>query len=189
MRTLMHRLLLLLPLIAVALAGHADEPTVLWWLVDPDDEVDWYGQTKTVEDLRPISARVRVDKDGVTDGYLTFWMLTEDGDVIPEGDVGFPSFSVPVEAYADVSAYGGASYSFAIELGNYESGTWVARVTSEASSYTDLVAAHHIDQWDGINPVPGQVWHPATYSVPEPSSGLLMLIGGALLALRRRKGR
>ena len=179
----------MLPLLVAALAGHADT-TVLWWLVDPDDEVDWYGESKTVEDLRPIYARVRVDQDGDSYGYLKFWGLTEDGDPFPDDVVGIDRFTVPIEAYADVDAYTSASYSFAIELGNFDGpdGSWVAHVTSDPVSYTDLAAGHHISTWDGIDPVAGQVWQPATYSVPEPSCGLLMLLGGALLALRRRKG-
>ena len=180
----------MLSLFAAALTGYADT-TVLWWLVEPEDYVDWYGEDKTVEDLRPIYARVRVDQNGVpvTDGYLKFWGITEDGDPFPDDAIGIDRFRVPIEAYADVDDYSGASYSFAIELGNFDGpeGSWVAHVTGDPVSYTDLLSGNHISAWDGIDPVVGEVWHPASYAVPEPSGGLLMLLGGALLALRRRR--
>jgi hypothetical protein len=38
-----------------------------------------------------------------------------------------------------------------------------------------------------MNPLDITAWTPTAFTeIPEPSSGLLLLIGGALLALRRR---
>jgi hypothetical protein len=60
---------------------------------------------------------------------------------------------------------------------------------SNSETYTDLVAKGHINTWDNfITPANAKAWTPAMYSVvPEPSSALLILIGSALLALRRRR--
>jgi hypothetical protein len=60
---------------------------------------------------------------------------------------------------------------------------------SERVSYGDLVAKMHITDWKHDYPSYGQAWSPGNYSVvPEPSGGMLVLIGGALLALRRKRG-
>ena len=55
-------------------------------------------------------------------------------------------------------------------------------------SYNYLATHEHVGSWSDIASDLTGVWKPSGYSVPEPSSGLLMLIGGALLALRRRRG-
>ncbi|MCR5414734.1 MAG: PEP-CTERM sorting domain-containing protein [Kiritimatiellae bacterium] len=39
----------------------------------------------------------------------------------------------------------------------------------------------------GVNPNALAPWNPQTYNAPEPSSGLLLVVGAALLALRRKK--
>lgn len=87
-------------------------------------------------------------------------------------------------SWADFGQYASETYSFAIELGFLtDDGDWFAMAVGEIVGYdnlkafrtTDLVA----DPW--YTP-----WH-SSYSVPEPSCGLLMLVGGALLALKRRK--
>ena len=82
--------------------------------------------------------------------------------------------------------------SFAIELGNWEGGEWVTLATSGTMSYNDLTVTdsdgvHILQMRDGIGLVNFQPWAPTAYSVPEPSSGLLVLIGASLLALRRRR--
>ena len=59
-------------------------------------------------------------------------------------------------------------------------------------SYSDLAVTtqdgvHILQMRDGIDLNNFQPWSPNAYVVPEPSSGLLALIGAGLLALRRRR--
>ena len=82
-----------------------------------------------------------------------------------------------------------SSLSFAIELGNYNKGTWTTLATSSSLAYSSLESAGYT-----YMPSAGDLalatltaWAPTTYSVPEPSSGLLMLLGASLLALKRRR--
>ena len=70
----------------------------------------------------------------------------------------------------------------------YESGTWSTLAVSEPATYNDLVNAIAPAE-GGYTPHYVTPWNPAAYVVPEPSSGLLVLVGAALLALRRRKRR
>ena len=82
-----------------------------------------------------------------------------------------------------------SSLSFAIELGNYNNGTWTTLATSGSLDYTSLQSAGYT-----YMPSSGELalatltaWAPTAYSVPEPSSGLLLLLGASLLALKRRR--
>lgn len=83
----------------------------------------------------------------------------------------------------DLSSLAGSpsSYSFYIELMN-SSGAVVGH--SDTAKYSELAANITTDVLD-FETV--EVWHGGTYSVPEPTSGVLMLIGLAGLALKRRK--
>ena len=80
-----------------------------------------------------------------------------------------------------------SALSFFVEL--YDaSGNWVGQTTPQ--SYTDLVNSGAISSglnpnFSGVNSALGSA--SGSYSVPEPTSGLLMLVGIGALALRRRK--
>ncbi len=169
-----------------ACAAIGDEE-VLWWQVgnplDDDSLSDvqittFHEGVKSAADLGVTEARIRVVG---TDEYLMMASIEGDPD---------PAMPVPRDWYASVvSPYNSAAYSFAIELGNWDwnLGTWTMIATSETMSYTDLVKARHIIEWDGTDPSAPAVWNPTSYVIPEPSGGMLILVGFALLALRRRQ--
>ena len=190
MHVVVHKLVLLLSLIVAALGSYADT-AVLWWMVEYDDPADWYDKDNlvTVGDLpgaTDLEARIRFD-NGTDSGYLNFWMLDDDGKPFPDDNVGMDSFGLEIDGYADMTGKD-ATYSFAIELGNYnENAEWVAIVTSAPQSYTSLqnhIGSFNAEQeWAGGA---GSAWQ-TSYAVPEPSGGMLMLLGGAFLALRRRR--
>ena len=91
-----------------------------------------------------------------------------------------------VATWADFSGISNlASQTFFIEL--YDS-SWNRVGQSAGMTYGNLVSANavvanslNIGQLESLT-----VWAPA-FGVPEPTSGLLMIIGGSLLALRRRR--
>ena len=76
-------------------------------------------------------------------------------------------------------------WSFAIELGVVDDqGVWTSVATSGYETYDNLRQYIAVDVAD----MPGYLpWAPDVFNAPEPSSGLLMFLGGALLTLRRRR--
>ena len=180
-----------------ACAACADGLTVLWWQVG-----DWTDETETGESLRNVvvsridgttttaydldatAARIREVSTGT---YLKIMDIDEYGHPI---DFTLDYIDVPMRWVADISSFssGSPEYAFVIELGNYESGSWSMLAVSESATYTDLVNNGHIEVSGDYNPQVIAPWMPTAYVVPEPTSGVLVLVGAALLALRRRRG-
>ena len=177
--------------LACTVRAEDDGLRVLWWQVgdmtDPTSlgdvkvqKVNDGGET-TAADLGVTHARIR---EVSTDTYLK--MLNPATQTFT-----LDAINVPMTWRADVSAYasGSPEYAFIIELGNWDGSNWSVLALSETVSYNSLDANSHIDHVSGINPNPITPWVATSYVVPEPSSGLLLLVGAALLALRRRKRR
>lgn len=192
----------------VSSAGESD---VLYWMIDSSATVDQPdGTTVSVSDFfggytssadSSFAARVRVTGGGITeDTFLSLYVPevgTHDGELGVDFDnvggywgAGVPDGNQSPLSAADYSV-GSPEFSFIIELGNVawdnDGGTWTTIATSGAAeSYQSL--ANYIHQTFDLSPGQSAAWTPTQFqAVPEPSGGLLVLLGAALLALRRKR--
>ena len=189
---------------AILTAGilSAGETDVLYGMVDDNATVDgdsistFFANYEATEGSA-FAARIRVTGGDITED--TFLDLYIPGDGL---DVGGGEYGV---VFSSVGGYWGAGvptgnqspsgdysagtpeYSFILELGNIDSSdNWTTVATSATATYSSL--AGYIHQTFDMNPSSMAVWTPTEFSsVPEPSSGLLMAMGMALLALRRKR--
>lgn len=131
-------------------------------------------------------AQIEVYQDGKPLNSPTYLKSVDDASTLMDKSVD--------GAWFDVTAYknGDPEYSFVLELVNDE---LEVQAASNPMSYSTLVANNMIvseSAFDSITPVNYSTYNVgafsgATIDVPEPTSGLLMLLGASLLALRRRQ--
>lgn len=178
---------------AVASCEAAEGGEVLWWLIDTDYQnitgETVQGTTMTAGELGVNGARVRYENGDGVGGYLPLLGLDDNDDLVQYG--GINGVELPAEYFGSLSGISGASYSFVLELGNWSNGQWVSTaMESKPAEYNTLVAENHITSWNDLTPSYAKPWSPTQFQVvPEPNSGLMLLVGGAILALRRRRGR
>ena len=146
-----------------------------------------------------FAARVRVTGGNIQEGQDVFLDLYIPGYGLDEGGGawgvefstagGYWGAGVPTGNQSPSGNYsaGTPEFSFIVELGNIDSSdNWTTVATSAATAYSDL--GDYIHQTFDINPGQLAVWTPTQFTaVPEPSGGLLTLMGVALLALRRKR--
>lgn len=190
-------------IVALAVAGvassaFANDMVLFWMLDDPDISSD-YGPIKASEmgdwGHTIDSARVVATREGYDTVYLDLYY--QDGSawvVDPTADPRIDTAGVTKGtidggyARASLGTTLGANYalySFAIELGTWNaSDEWVLAAVSDTQAYAQLqdYVSHQVDiptatRWTGTG----------FTAVPEPSSALLILLGGSLLALRRKR--
>ena len=191
----------------VAGVSVADED-VLYWMIDSSATVEKDGVTSSVSSFfdnygapanSAFAARVRVTGGNIQEGQDVFLDLYIPGYGLDEGGGawgvefstagGYWGAGVPTGNQSPSGNYsaGTPEFSFIVELGNIDSSdNWTTVATSAATAYSDL--GDYIHQTFDINPGQLAVWTPTQFTaVPEPSGGLLTLMGVALLALRRKR--
>lgn len=196
---------------AFAAAASDVGDSLLLWMVDTRDVVNDNRTMTTVGDLKSRglsdssangqnvnAARVRVFQNGNALENTWLNLYYQDGNEwkLGEGmhDLSFDEGQTYTEpapggtyvgpSWADFGQYADSNYSFAIELGFLNDDCeWFTMAYGEIVGYDNLDKFHTIDS---VGDPRYAAWT-STYTVPEPSSGLLLLMGSALLALKRRK--
>ena len=164
---------------------------VLWWMIGDNYESiigtdAKTGETMTAAQLGVTDARIGYEDASGNRTYLTLYGIDDQGTVHAlEGAAGV---GLPAEYFADLSGISDLGYSFVLELGHWENNQWINTSMEASATYQELVAGKHISNWDNTAPTYGTPWTPSNFSVvPEPSSGLMVLVGTALLMLRRKR--
>ena len=197
---------------AVLVAGD----DVLYWMIDTSATIttDLHSNPQTtatigdffanIKDYYPdlntegsaFAARVRVTGGNITEDTFLDLYVPGYGPVEGSGEYGvefsdaggYWGAGVPTGNQSPSGDYsaGTPEYSFIVELGNIDSSEkWTTVATSAAATYSSL--SDYIHETFDLNPGQLAVWTPTQFTIPEPTSGLLMVIGGALLALRRKR--
>lgn len=186
-------------LLSVAAQAEDAQLDVFYWQFDdtpdnsiirtPQGEVIGFDQIPLIDGNAPQYARVKVS--GLESGvpvYLkiidgTDFSLTDFDAAEIAGDSTYGHQTGVT--MSDNTGYTNPSYIYTLELGYFtDKGDWIMMASSQGEAYSTLEEQFH--QGDEIWR-PGQMAWTPDVSVPEPSSALLMLVGGALLALKRRR--
>ncbi len=158
----------------MALLAKAD---FLYWQVTPTE-----GVTFSV-------ANLYVTGTGVEGGSKLLDGVLADGVDFGSQDKLTGTTVVPTQT--DISGYAGAQYSFFVELVTYSADGTVAGTQRPGCpwDYNDLVSSGYISAGGVSTPTAGMLSGGPNMAspVPEPTSGILLLVGGAMLALRRRR--
>ena len=163
----MKKLVLFATVLAAMMTVRAD---VLYWMVSDD-----YAKDAGSSDDSTFATLYATDDNGATKHELA----TATGSAVANAYEYSDYFT------ANISSYSGSSYSYFIELVN--------GVKTTPESYNNLLSNGYISVGGISTPTSlasggfGQAAGSATYNVPEPTSGLLFLVGGMLLGLKRRR--
>ena len=185
--------LMLLSMCLVSRTGMAEE-ALLWCFNDPGIATLSGESVKAGAVVGPDGKTVNAIRmkavDGDTSSYLSLYavdhgVLTSLGSALLLPGEGGTWTLDPLFAGLG-SGYDKAGVQFIIELGAYYNDDWTALAYSQLADISELRESGHIQPMS-TTAVPVIPWDGGAYSIPEPSGAMLLLLGGALLSLRRKR--
>jgi hypothetical protein len=195
-----------LTFITAAMSAYAmADDAVLWWMVDDSATITAQDGTfisnaseyMNAAGLSVNAARVRVSGEGISgDVFLHFyyedpvensWKLNGTEAWIESSGNGWSTGFTPASLSGhDLAGLSRESLSFSIELGNIADSGWTTLATSQSAGYAALLQNNHVSFSD-LSSAGATAWTPMSYAIPEPSGAILLMLGTAFLALRRRR--
>ncbi len=177
----MNRILKTLVGVAAMAALSANADPLLYWMVEQQDGGEWW------QNVNFDIAKVAYNTDGSSTaaGYLS---LVDENGAASTAIAGQGGSTAAT--WADLAGLSGdlSSYSFFVELLSLNGSSYERSGQSTAVSYSDLVSSGKIIPNSlSIGTMSTDAWVAPGVAIPEPSGALLMLVGGSLLALRRRR--
>lgn len=173
-------------ILALASFGARAEEQMLYWMIDENNKYEFEYAVVYVAPTANLEGKSWTAKDGfgVVEGTIAL-PKDIDGGFAYEPIEG--SHTTTLDILTELGEENWSAYSFYIELLQWDADNEVEirKGVSELATYSDLTANHHVLGAGLTIPSNLVVWRPTT--TPEPTSGLLLLLGNALLALRRRK--
>jgi hypothetical protein len=178
--------------LAGAVWAETSTDVLIWDINTKEDGASYDGATRNFDTIKfwAINTQTKQETDLTQYTYIgPEFLLANDAEGLAGsgGEIAGNGTTSAGTYYTDMSAFK-EGYTFMAEL--YLGGTTVDRMLTPLtwSQFMDAVVLgltqDRLDQFANSLPNP---YNMASTMVPEPSSGLLLVIGGALLALRRRR--
>ena len=173
----------LIAISAIALVSASAHASYLYWQVGGDDN---FTAISSVDPSNLTYARF-VLKDSRSNALYDYAQL--------DNSEGPSSYSMPSAKSIDISSLesGTGAFSYYIELGTYNNSTWSGYAISQtytASTYAEIasqaIAASSALSYSDLVAAKVTPFHGGSYSVPEPTSAILMMFGMAFLGLKRK---
>ena len=174
------RKLMAMAIVALGVFAASADDSYLYWMVNTDDGT----AAKFTYDA--VQVRACETASGVDSGsYLTLY-YGNGAAVGGEGlSVGKDLATSGLSFYASLASAMGSSFSYVVEL--FHDGAKVGQ--SESLFFTDAMAENYVAFATSTGTLPAMAtWMAGGFSaVPEPNSAVLLLLGCAALALRRKQ--
>lgn len=174
---------------AFALGITSAQASYLYWQVTGTETWNKGGNLETaLTDYTISSISVKEVGGGALQSYYYDGSLSQTANA---ADVN--AFSKTAGLYVQAGTTAGTlreNYSYYIEIMGYEtakgSGTNDVIAFSTSQTYAEITQGRLTTELSSMASAVN-AWTGTLYAAPEPTSGLLLLVGGALLALRRRR--